>query len=102
MALHSALAPTSKKTTTPFSVGMQVAIAGRATPSNRPKVKREVAITAPVLPLEIKASTLFSFCSLEPTAMEEFFFSLRASVGLSSIRTFSVAFSMVKKELRLI
>ena len=85
-------APRSSTVTTPPSrVGSCAAIAGRSMPGSVFSTKREIAISAPVLPAEMQACATSSLTRLIATRIDESFFFRSASAGGSCISTTSLA-----------
>jgi hypothetical protein len=90
--VHSTFAPRSRTVVTPpFSFGSTEAIAGRSMPSSVFSTKREIAISAPVLPALTQASARSSFTRLTATRIDESRLPRSACAGGSSISTTSSA-----------
>ena len=90
-AVQSTLAPRSSICVCPSTVGNGAQIAGRSMPGNIFSTKREIAISAPVLPAETQASASPALTRLMATRMDESFLLRRASAGASSMPTTSEA-----------
>jgi hypothetical protein len=69
----------------PFVVGSGAQIAGRSMPGSIFSTKREIAISAPVLPAETQASASPPLTRLMATRIDESFLLRKASAGDSSI-----------------
>ena len=91
------LAPRSSTVTTPSRVGSCPAIAGRSMPGSVFSTKREIAISAPVLPAETHACATSSLTRLIATRIDESFFLRNASAGGSCISTTSLAACSVSR-----
>ncbi len=91
-APQSTLAPRSSTVVIPpFWLGSAVAIAGRSIPSSVFNTKREMAISAPVLPALTTASARPSLTRLAATRIEESRLPRSATATGSSIATTSLA-----------
>ena len=91
---HSTLAPESISIKGPLSPGISAAKAARDTPLIRLTRKVAPIIRAPVLPALTKASPSPAARRRSPSAIEQFFFSLRMLLGSSSIPMTSGASKM--------
>ena len=69
-------------------------MAGRFTPAMRPRLRMALVATAPELPADTNASARPSFTSRIATLIEQSFFFLIASTGLSSIPATSGAWTI--------
>ena len=65
-------APTSSTTDSPLSVGQSAAIAGRSMPSIILRLKRAIAINAPVLPAETATSASPFFTASIASHIDDF------------------------------
>ena len=90
----STFAPASIRRVWPFRVGSTVPIAGRSTPWRGRRITSEPAITAPVDPALMKASTSPCLWRLSPTTMEESGFRRIAWAGDSPISIRCVAWTI--------
>ena len=80
-------APTSSTTDSPRKVGHSAAIAGRSMPSSIFRLKRDIAISAPVLPAETATSASPFLTASSASHIEDFQRPWRnAWLGLSSMR----------------
>src|SRR5258706_8820317 len=93
--VQSTLAPRSSARVTPLRVGNCEAIAGRSMPGRVLSTKREIAISAPVLPADTQACATPSFTRSTATRIDESFLRRRASAGGSCISTTSVVARML-------
>ena len=85
------LAPRSSAVVTPLRVGSCEAMAGRSMPGSVLSTKREIAISAPVLPADMQACATPSLTRLTATRIDESFFPRSALAGASCISTTSLA-----------
>ena len=92
MGFASTTAPMSSMIGEPFRAGSGVMMAGRSTPSGRPRTKIAPAITAPELPADTIAHACFDATSSKQIRIELSFFRRIAWPGWSCISTTSVAF----------
>src|SRR3990170_2842912 len=81
LGFGSMFAPTSRRIVRPLRFGSTTAIAGRSTPARTPSVNMAIAIAAPVLPAEMKASASPSRTSSAATRIDESRFRRRAGGG---------------------
>ncbi len=89
--LVSTLAPTSSARHRPVAVGMRAPTGGRSTPAMVRRKTSEAAITAPVLPALMKASTSPALSRFTPTTMDESRLRRTAVAGASPISITSLA-----------
>ncbi len=80
-------APTSSTTDSPRSVGHSAAIAGRSMPSSMRRLKRAIAISAPVLPADTATSASPLLTASSASHIDDFQRPWRSAwLGLSSMR----------------
>ncbi len=80
-------APTSSTTDSPLSVGQSAAMAGRSMPGSIFRLKRAIAISAPVLPAETATSASPFFTASMASHIDDFQRPWRSAwLGLSSMR----------------
>ena len=91
LALQSTTAPMSSMIGSPLSAGSVVMIAGRSTPSGRPRTRIAPAITAPEFPADTIALARPAFTSSKQTRIELSFLRRIAWPGWSCISTTSDA-----------
>ena len=77
----------------PLTVGSAAQMAGRSMPGSILRTKREIAISAPVLPAETQASASPFLTRLIATRIDESFLLRKATAGDSSIPTTSLAWT---------